>query len=179
MRKNDGFTLLEVLLVCAILGILAAIAIPGLQRARQSGNETAAIGSIRAVTGGQTAYASTCARGGYAQNNADLVKAPGGGSPFISPDLELADQIGHAKSGYQVAVSDSADALNRDVTPAADTCNGSSANAREMYFVGADPVTRGETGSRSFATDKRGTIYFSTTAPIPNPIPGSLTDYIQ
>lgn len=161
-----------------LIGVLAAIAAISMSRARQSGNEAAALGSIRTVIGAQAAYAATCGGGGYAQSNADLGKSPAGSPPFIPPDLEQADLAATAKSGYVVVVNDNADPDNRDVQPAADTCNAASAASRTMYYVAADPVGRGVTGSRSFGSDRRGTIYFSSTAAIPNPIPAGL-DFIQ
>ena len=178
LRAEDGFTLIELLVVVAVIGILAAIAVISLARARQSGNEASAIGSMRAITSGQAAFASSCGGGGYAQSNADLAKAPAGSPAFISPDLENADLAANAKSGYTVDVSDSADPDNRDVRLAAETCNASAENSREMYYVGADPISRGATGTRSFGSDRRGTIYYSSTATVPNPIPTGL-DFIQ
>ena len=175
-RSDSGFTLIELLIVVAIIGILASIAVISLSRARQSGNEASAIGSVRAIISGQAAYASSCGGGGYAQSNADLAKAPNGSPPFISPDLEKADTDG--KSGYIVDVNDSADPDNRDVRDAADTCNASAENSRAMYHVAADPLGRGVNGTRSFGSDRRGTIYYSSTASIPNPIPAGL-DFIQ
>ena len=153
--ESRGFTLVELLLVVAIIALLASIAVPGLMRGRAAANEASAISSMRTLLGAQAAYASTCGGGGYASTLDDLALAPtAGGNPFIPADLGAAELGGTPKSGYVFTITGG----GVPVMAAADTCNGAADDTTTTFFIQGDPDSPGNTGTRYFGADESGQI---------------------
>lgn len=157
-RDARGFTLVELLMVVAIIGVLSAIAAPALIRARVAGNEASAIGSLRAINSAETSYSTVAGKGNYATQLSVLVlPCPSSSIGFISPDLGSDPST---KSGYTVTL-----AVGGASTAGPGDCNGTP--TQTAYYSTAVPWTVGLTGHRGFATTARGTIFFDPSGVAP------------
>ncbi len=140
-----------------VISIVSAIAMPGLMRARMAGNESSAIGSIRAIQGAQSTYAVSCGSGYYSPSIPNLATPPTGSTGgFIAAPLVVNNVI---KSGYRIRYRRGPVAAGSPPS-----CNGAAAGTLlQSYFVSADPATAAG-GTRHFGANHLGTIYQSMGA---------------
>jgi len=167
MRKQAGFSLIELLIVVAIILIIAAIAIPNLLRARMAANESSAVASIRTINTAETTYNSTYPSVGFAPALTNLGGAIGAACVPSSTTACLIDAVlanngnpaGSGKSGYTFS------------TGAGTQVN----NVNVGYTVTTVPITINQTGIRAFCAEEDAVVRVDPAGVCSNTEAGVLT----
>jgi type IV pilus assembly protein PilA len=148
-RKPNGFTLMELLIVIAIILILMLMAIPTIGSLKKSANRTSAIQSIRAIQQAETMYSTTYPINGYACTLPAMGGDPNAGAPSAAgAQILQGDLTSGFKSGYIFTIT------------CKDKVTVNSTDRYNSYAVTGVPQTVGKTGDRGFCSDQVGTIKF-------------------
>jgi len=171
-RRQRGFSLIELLIVVAIILIIAAISIPNLLRSRIAASEASAVGSLRTMNTAAVSYSSTYGNGfppslaSIGTNGSTTVSCTSAG--LIDPVLSSGTKSGYT---FQLHPGLAANQLNS----ASSSCSAGYGYS-DGYMITAVPITVGTTGQRSFCTDASGVIRQNPNGtPNPGPSPNCAT----
>jgi len=151
-RSDAGFTLIDMIFTCALIGLLSTLAMPGLTRARDVAQAASAISTLRTINSAQVSYAVTCGSGFYSPNLQTLgLTPPSSMQAFLGPEETAAASF--IKSGYTFTMR------GASMAGAPASCNGLAAGMGAAgYAAAADPIAAAA-NPQFYGTNAEGTIY--------------------
>jgi type IV pilus assembly protein PilA len=169
-KKQKGFSLIELLIVVAIILIIAAIAIPNLLRSRMAANQASAVGSIRSINTAAVSFNSNY-QDGFPGLMTEIGTTNGAAlscnnAEYLDPVLTAATAVGAAKSGYWFTLGIGTVVVTN--VPAG--C--AAAGYVDGYSIIAQPAVAGTTGQTTYCSDATGVIRSNPAGGVPAPVGG-------